>query len=132
MYGISIVPYVLHQKKANKPQSHNCYKNWNGSSPAMETDILCEGFRLSESQYGIRYLYVIGDGDSSVMANIRQSVSYGIFVEKIECANHSCKCYRTRLETIVNHYPQYKGRKGLTKVAIRRLTIGARVAIRDS
>lgn len=66
---------AIAENKGQEPPQHKCYKNWNGSSPAMETDILCEGFRLSETQYGIRYLYVIGDGDSSVMANIRQSVS---------------------------------------------------------
>ena len=120
------------ENKGQEPPSHTCYKNWNGSSPAMETDILCEGFQLSESQYGIRYLYVVGDGDSSVMANIRQLVSYGIFVQKLECANHAFKCYRSRLEAIVKDFPHYKGRGGLTQMAIRRLTIGARIAIREN
>lgn len=96
----------------------------------MESDIVAEGFRLSESTHGIRYLRVVGDGDSSVMASIRQSVSYGIFVEKIECANHAVKGYRSRLEALAKDHPQYRGKGGLTKRAIQRLTVGARIAIR--
>ena len=96
----------------------------------METDIICEGFTNSEVQYGIRYMFVVGDGDSSVMANIRSSVLYGIFVTKIECANHACKAYRSHLEELVRICPQYKGKGGLTKRVMQWLTIGARIAIK--
>lgn len=51
-------------------------------------------------------------------------------VTKIECANHAIKCYRNRLEAILQDYPQYKGKGGLTQNAIRRLTVGARCAIK--
>ena len=57
----------------------------------MESDILVEGFRLSEQAHGIRYMREIGDGDSSLMANLQQSVAYCPFITKIECANHVCK-----------------------------------------
>lgn len=120
---------TIHKNRDEDPPSHKCFKNWDGSSASMESNIICEGFRLSESQYGIRYLFVVGDGDSSVMANIRSSVSYGIFVQKIESANHACKAYRSRLEQLVKDHPRYKGRGGLTKRIIR-LTVGARIAIR--
>ena len=46
---------------ANKgitPKEHICYKNWDGSSCAMETDILVEGFRAAESMHGLRYICV--------------------------------------------------------------------------
>jgi hypothetical protein len=66
----------------------------------MESDIINEGFSISESMYGLHYMSVTGDGDSSVMATIRQSVSYGTFVNKIECANHACKSYRSQLEQL--------------------------------
>ena len=36
---------------------------------------------------------VVGDCDSSVMAAIRESVVYGVFVQKIDCANHACRAY---------------------------------------
>lgn len=96
----------------------------------MESDIIAEGFRLSEQLYGLRYMFVIGDGDSSVMATIRQSVLYGVYVNKIECANHACKAYRSRVEALAKNNPQFRGKGGLTKKAIQRLTIGARMAIK--
>ena len=119
---------IATNKGAEIPE-HKCYRNWSASSTSMESDIIAEGFSLSESMYGLRYMSVIGDGDSSVMANIRQAVSYGIFVTKIECANHACKAYRSRLETVAKDNPQFRGRGSLTKKVIQRLSVGARVAI---
>ena len=63
------------------------------------------------------------------MATIRQAVPYGMFVNKIECANHACKAYRSKLESVAKDNPQFRGKGGLTKKAIQRLTVGARVAI---
>jgi hypothetical protein len=94
----------------------------------MESDIIAEGFSLSEKMYSLRYMSIIGDSDSSVMAKIRQAVSYGIFVTTIECANHACKAYRSRLETVAKDNPQFRGRGGLTKKVNQRLTVGAKVA----
>ena len=43
-------------ERANKePQAHECYKNWDGPSLSMETDILVEGFKRAETQHGLRY-----------------------------------------------------------------------------
>ena len=53
-----------------------------------------------------------------------------MFVQKIECANHACKAYRSRLEELAKDHPQFRGKGGLTKKAIQRLTVGARIAIR--
>ena len=119
---------VAANKGRDAPQ-HRCYRNWSGSSAAMESDIIAEGFSLLEQMYGLRYMAVIGDGDSSVMAMIRQAVPYGIFVSKIECANHACKAYRSRLEALAKDKPQFRGKGGLTNKAIQRLTVGARIAI---
>ena len=121
---------AISTNKACAIPTHTCYKNWTGSSAAMESDIIAEGFRLSEQLYGLRYMFVIGDGDSSVMATIRQSVLYGVYVNKIECANHACKAYRSRVEALAKNNPQFRGKGGLTKKAIQRLTIGARMAIK--
>ena len=73
-------------RKGECVREHNCIKNWAGSSTAMESDIIVEGFNLSESMHGLRYMQFIGDGDSSVHYNIVTSVPYGRHVEKIECA----------------------------------------------
>uniref|UniRef100_A0A1X7U5M3 Mutator-like transposase domain-containing protein n=1 Tax=Amphimedon queenslandica TaxID=400682 RepID=A0A1X7U5M3_AMPQE len=55
---------AIHDNKNADPPTCRCYKNWNGSSSAMETDIICEGYRMSETLYNIRYMFVIGDADS--------------------------------------------------------------------
>ena len=118
-------------EKQQKPTPHHrCYCNWSGSSAAMKSDIIVEGFRLSEQAHGLRYMRIIGDGDSSAMANLQQCVTYGPFITKIECTNHACKCYRSRLETLVKDHPEFRGKGGLTKQAIQCLTVGARIAIK--
>ena len=51
-------------------------------------------------------------------------------VKKIECANHTIKSYRNRLEKITQDFPRYKGKGKLTQRAIQRLTARARGAIK--
>lgn len=72
----------------------------------METDIVVVGFCQSEHSYGLRHMHVIEDGDSSVMATIH---TYDMFVEKLECANHACKCYQNHLEALAKNH-QWKRR----------------------
>ena len=119
---------VTTNKRMDVPQ-HKCYCNWFGTSAAMDSDIIAEGFPMSEQMYGLRYMSVIADGDSSVMATIWETVLYGILVKTIECANHACKAYRSRLEALAKDNPEYRGKGGLTKKVIQRLTVGARIAI---
>jgi hypothetical protein len=85
----------------------------------MESDIIVSGFNAAEE----RYMRV-----GSVLSDIQQYV--GNTVTKIECANHAIKCYRHRLEKIIQDFPKYKGRGKLTKRAITRLAFGARCAIK--
>ena len=65
------------QKHSSLPPEHMCFKNWSGSSTAMEADIIAAGFRQSEAMHGVRYIKVIGDGDSSVLHTIHTTVPYG-------------------------------------------------------
>ncbi|KAI8487234.1 hypothetical protein Bbelb_350320 [Branchiostoma belcheri] len=51
-------------------KEHTCFKNWTASSGAMEADIIAEGFSCSETMHGLRYLYLVGDGDSNTMTKI--------------------------------------------------------------
>ena len=119
------------ENKNIDPKPHDCFKNWTESAQAMESDIILEGFLNCESKYGVRYMYMIGDGDSSVYATIQQQVPvWGAHVTKIECANHSCKCLRVHLEQLVADKPQYKGKGKLTKKAIQSIVTGVRCAIR--
>ena len=55
---------------------------------------------------------------------------WGRYIEKLECANHACKCYRSGLEKLVQDKPSYKGRGGLTQKMRHRLTSAARCAIK--
>ena len=121
---------AIAKNKGTTPKQHQCFLNWTGSSCAMEPDIITEGFQRSEEMHGLRYMRFIGDGDSSVFHNIVTSVTYGRHVKKEECANHAVKCYRTRLEAIVKDNSSYGGRGGLTKEKIKRITTGARCAIK--
>ena len=74
---------------------------------------------------------LIGDGDSSVFARIREEVPvWGRFVAKEECANHICKCYRSNLEKLVTENPLYKGKHHLSKSTRVRLVSALRCSIR--
>lgn len=66
----------------------------------MEADIVVEGFKKSEEMHGLQYLSFIGDGDSSVYANLRKNVSYGQKITKIECKNHVVKNYTSALHKV--------------------------------
>ncbi|XP_071148268.1 uncharacterized protein [Mytilus edulis] len=113
----------------NKP--HTCFKNWDKDSQSMESDIILEGFKQAEEKHGLRYMRVVGDGDSSVFATIREGVpGWGRQVTKEECANHICKCYRSNLEKMVTENPLYKGRHHLSKTTRVRLVSALRCAIR--
>ena len=79
--------------------------------------------------HGLRYIKVVGDGDSSVLHSIITSVPYGRYVEKIECANYAVKCYHSRLANIVKDNSSFGGHVKLTKDLIRNITQGARKAI---
>ena len=112
-------------------EQHSCYKNWSESSSQMEPDIILEGFKQAEAVHGVRYIRFVGDGDSSVYPMLIQNVpGWGRYIKKLECANHSCKCYRAGLEKLVQGNSSYKGRGGLTEKMRRRLTSAARCAIK--
>ena len=110
---------------------HQCFKNWDASSSEMETDVIVEGFCEAERVHGVRYTTVIGDGDSSVYPTLIEQVpGWGHCIRKLECANHTCKCYRGSLEKLVQENTSYKGSGGLTEKMRRRLVSAARCAIR--
>ena len=99
----------------------------------METDILLEGFREAERTHGVRYMRIVGDGDSSVYPTLLLNVPiWGRDITKLECANHACKCYRGALERLVQDNSSYKGAGKLTKKMRQRLVSAARCAIKMS
>ena len=81
----------------------------------MESDILVKGFRQAETNHGVHYMFLVGDGDSSVLRSIHEGVpEWGRYVRK-KCVNHALKNYRAKLELIVKENPTFKGAGGLIK-----------------
>ena len=111
-------------------KEHVCFKNWDGSSSSMESDIILEGFCMAEKQHGLRYINFIGDGDSSVHTTLLSGVpGWGHAITKQECANHAVKCYRFAFENLVKDKPHYKGKHKLTEVQRKCLASSVRCAI---
>ena len=116
--------------KGMEAPEHTCFKNWDSSSSAMEQDIIVEGFCRSEEMHSLWYIGIIGVGNSSVYTKVVEIVPYGRRVKKLECANHAVRCYRKSLHDLVNNRPDWKGRNSLKELKIRKLSAGARAAIR--
>lgn len=82
---------------------HTCFKNWDNTSASMEANIIVEGFANSEKMYGLRFLKLVGDGDSSVHKELLKAKPYGnMMVEKIECRNHLLRNLSSRLRDITS------------------------------
>jgi len=81
--------------------------------------------------HGVRYLWFIRDGDSSVYNFVITGVpAYGRNITKVECTNHAIKYYRNRLEALCKEKPHYRGQNGLTVAMMKQITHGAHCAIR--
>ncbi|XP_063376826.1 uncharacterized protein LOC134664153 isoform X3 [Cydia fagiglandana] len=119
----------LYEKDNKDVPPHKCFKNYQGSSTGMEAEILVEGFQKSEEMHGVQYLSFIGDGDSSVFAQLNEKVSYGQKIRKTECKNHVIKNYTSKLYKILpdTKLPLY-GRKML-KARLSKLTTISRKII---
>ena len=94
---------------------HTGYKHWTDSSQAMEADIIYKGFPKANT-FGLRYIRMIGDGDSSAYSIIVKNLpDCGKYVVKIECTNHCVKCLRGSLEKLVAQKFHHKGDKMLSR-----------------
>lgn len=65
----------------------------------MESEIIVEGFKRSIEMHGIRYGYLVGDGDSNVTRKLYDVRLYPQkLVQKIECCNYLLRnlCGRLR------------------------------------
>lgn len=81
---------------------HQCQANYEGSSPAMETEAAKRLWKRSED-LGFRYTSVISDGDSKTHDLLQSLNIYGedIQIEKQECVNHVAKRLGTGLRNVV-------------------------------
>ena len=97
----------------------------------LSLDIILEGFLEAEKIHRVRYMTLVWDGDSKVLDTLYKNVpEWGPYIKKVECANHSCKNIRAKLELLVTGKPQYKGGGKLTRRTICRLSGGVRCAIK--
>lgn len=106
---------------SSTPVPHTCFKNFNGTSTSMESESILEGFKSSESMYGIRYATLIADGDSSTYKKILEARPYkSLTVEKIECRNHLLRNFSNKLKSLTTdtRFP-LKFRKEITKNILR-------------
>lgn len=77
-------------KSNKKITKHKCYKNYSGSSGAMEGDIIIDGFeKLYEK--GIKFTTVITDGDSTTVPKLKNNCAYGHEIKQQLCCNHTLK-----------------------------------------
>jgi hypothetical protein len=102
---------LICDSKKRKCKNHLCWKNWTDAPNGMEKAIILEGFKRSIEDYGLVYWKFIGDGDSSVFKTV-MSIYPGIQVEKIECTNHVCRNFTTRLMDISKN--KIRGKDSLT------------------
>lgn len=87
------------------------YRSWSDSSSTMELDIILEGFLQAESTHGVQFNKFIGDRDSSVHSTlITGAPGWGRATVRLECANHTSKYYRGRLELVQRKTLQREGR----------------------
>ena len=91
----------------------------------MESNIILEKFRMAEQQHGMWYIKFIGDGDSSIHAQIIAGVS--------GCRSKNApitllKCFKSSLAKLAKDNPQHKGRGKLTEQMQKRLESSIRCA----
>jgi hypothetical protein len=110
--------------------AHECYRNYDGASTGMEQEMIVEGFCKSERLYGLRYLFYVGDGDSSVFARIRERCAYGSRVQKVPCKNHSIRAVTSGLYAItLNRALKHPNLRKILRNTIPRIIKGINIAI---
>lgn len=86
-----------------------CQANYDGSSPAMETEAAGILWKRSES-LGFRYVSLISDGDSKSFDHVSSLNVYGdnVKIDKQECVNHVAKRLGTGLRNLVKNSSKMK------------------------
>ena len=108
-------------------ESHreNCDINYEGSSPAMETEGWKRLWSRSVEKCGFRYKFVISDGDSKAYDAAKNLECYGDNFEifKEECSNHVAKRIGKAMRDLVSKTKGIGGKKpgSLTKDKIQKL-----------
>jgi len=93
------------ENRSMLPVDHRCSKNFSGSSTSMEPIAISEGFRSSVADRGLRYRYLVADGDRATYHKILQENPYHdvkMKVMKISCKNHILRRLCTNLRNLTN------------------------------
>ena len=89
----------------------------------MKSNIIVERFKSSEKTHGLQYLWMIGDGDSSIFyLCVLGYIPYYRLVQKVECSNHAIKCYCGALGKLAKGQCNFSERNGLTAGKIQNLS----------
>lgn len=79
----------------------SCTKNYSGTSGGMEVAGAVAIFNRSETEYGVRYVKYLGNGDSKGFASVVESAPYGTAkIDKLECIGHIQKRMGSRLRKL--------------------------------
>lgn len=77
---------------------NNCSKNYQGSSPAMESEGALTLWKRSEEQLNLQYTTLISDGDAKTHSLlVREDPYNGVEIEKHDCVGHVQKRMGSRL-----------------------------------
>lgn len=69
----------------------------------METAVIVDGSKMSLDMYGVKYLKMVGDGDSSVFKKLCEERPYGSqCIEKVECRNHLFRNFFKKLRELIS------------------------------
>lgn len=92
--------------------------------------MIVDAFCTSVELHGVRFLKYVGDGDSSVMAKIREKCPYGYRVQKVPCKNHLMRCYTSGLYSVaLNSALKFPEARKMLRGKIDRLVKAANCAI---
>jgi hypothetical protein len=100
--------------KGLEPSSHDCQRNWSGSSKAMEPDAAVSIVQEIEQQ-GIDVATLIMDDDATTIARLRKAVSHDI--TKWSDTGHTKKHVQNALYTIAKNHKQLTA--GVIKAILR-------------
>ena len=89
------------EKFLKKDEIHsNCYKNYEGSSQGMESELALKAVKSVSEKFGLHLTEFVSDGDSSSFKKVRENVEW--FVRKLNCINHLLKNSKLRLIELTN------------------------------
>lgn len=66
--------------------------------------------------HGLRYMWLIGNGNSSAHLSMSINIPYHHGVQKFQSLNHTVKCYRGVLEKLAKGNSIFKGKMVLRSI----------------